>query len=331
MSLRAPLALLTALSVAAATTPLSAAQDVRVTFSGTVGSIGGGGVGTAPFAGVAVGESVTLVADVQLANALPFGRALGLLNWPTSSLTIGAVSDGLAPTPNLQQVSLGDNTVQFGDYVSVSAFLATDSTTQMQILLSDPSSQTWASDQWDDLVGTTVPAFGLISVFQIWSPQGFVDFELTTVQFEAAPGGSIGTRYCTAEPNSAGDIGVVSAFGLNTAADNDFTLVASNLPSGAVGYFLVSANQGFVANAGGSSGNLCLSGAIGRFVGPGQVKARDFAGEIALPIDLTALPAPTGAVSVQAGETWNFQLWHRDQGPMGATSNFTRALSTSFQ
>ncbi|MEM1450669.1 MAG: hypothetical protein AAF957_20610 [Planctomycetota bacterium] len=331
MSLRAPLALLAALSAAAATTPLASAQDVRVTFTGTVSSVVAGGVGTAPFDGAAVGDPVTMVVDVQLANSLPFGRALGLLNWPTSNLTVGSASDGLAPTPDFQQVNLGDDAVQYGDLVGVQAFLTTDATTQMQVFFSDPTGQTWASDQWDDLVGTTVSTAGFLYTFQIWSPQGAVNFDLTTIQFEAAPGGPIGTRYCMAEPNSAGDIGLVSAFGLNTPASNDLTLVASELPPGAVGYFLVSMDQGFVANAGGSSGNLCLSGAIGRYVAPGQVKGRDFAGEIALPIDLTAIPAPTGAVSVQAGETWNFQLWHRDQGAMGATSNFTRALSVSFQ
>ena len=32
---------------------------------------------------------------------------------------------------------------------------------------------------------------------------------------------------------------------------------------------------------------------------------------------------------ILAGETWNFQGWHRDHNP-GSTSNFTQAVSAGF-
>ena len=38
-----------------------------------------------------------------------------------------------------------------------------------------------------------------------------------------------------------------------------------------------------------------------------------------------------GAVAVVAGETWNFQGWHRDAVGGSATSNFTQGVSVTFQ
>ena len=47
-------------------------------------------------------------------------------------------------------------------------------------------------------------------------------------------------------------------------------------------------------------------------------------------IDLTAIPTPTGTTSAMAGDTWNFQCWHRDANPT-ATSNFTNGYRVVFQ
>jgi hypothetical protein len=43
-----------------------------------------------------------------------------------------------------------------------------------------------------------------------------------------------------------------------------------------------------------------------------------------------ALPQPTGAVSAQVGETWNFQAWYRDSNPVN-TSDFTDAIGVEFR
>ena len=83
-------------------------------------------------------------------------------------------------------------------------------------------------------------------------------------------------------------------------------------------------------NPGGSAGNLCVTGAIGRYVGPGQIQNSGGAGAIGLDLDLQQMPTPTGLVAAQSGETWHFQAWHRDFQAGVATSNFTQALSLSF-
>lgn len=123
----------------------------------------------------------------------------------------------------------------------------------------------------------------------------------------------------------------MAASGCNDVAVNDLTLTASELPSDAFGFFITSQTQGFVMQPGTSVGNLCLSGNIGRYVAPGQVLNSGAQGSFSLVLDLTQTPQPSGLVSIAAGETWNFQAWHRDTLPSGPTSNYTEGFEISFQ
>ena len=142
----------------------------------------------------------------------------------------------------------------------------------------------------------------------------------------------LGTTYCNpANNNSTGQPGEISGLGSLVAADNDVTLEASNLPANAFGFFITSQTQNFIQNPGGSEGNLCISGSIGRYVAPGQIQNTGPTGFITLALDLTMTPTPIGSVAIQSGETWNFQAWHRDSGPAGPSSNFTNGLQLDFQ
>ncbi|MEZ6014193.1 MAG: hypothetical protein R3F49_03700 [Planctomycetota bacterium] len=145
--------------------------------------------------------------------------------------------------------------------------------------------------------------------------------------FTAGSGG-VGTNFCGPAPlNSAGTSGSVSAQGSPLLAANHLSLRASQLPTGASGYFLASRTQGSTSIPG-SQGVLCLAGAIGRFVGPGQVMNSGATGQFTLVLDLTALPTPSGSVPANVGETWNFQAWYRDANP-NATSNLTDGVSVT--
>jgi hypothetical protein len=84
-------------------------------------------------------------------------------------------------------------------------------------------------------------------------------------------------------------------------------------------------------NPGGSQGNLCLGGSIGRYVGPGQIQQSGSTGTVSLAIDLAQHPTPTGLVGVLPGETWNFQCWYRDAVGGMATSNFSDGYEVTFQ
>jgi hypothetical protein len=143
---------------------------------------------------------------------------------------------------------------------------------------------------------------------------------------------SVGMNYCgPAVPNSTGASGTMSGSGSASVASNDLVLEASNLPPNAFTFFLTSRSQGSVVMPGGSQGTLCLSGSIGRFVGPGQIQNSGSGGAVTLPIDLTRQPTPMGPVAVAAGETWYFQAWHRDAVSGTPTSNFTDGLAVQFQ
>ena len=162
---------------------------------------------------------------------------------------------------------------------------------------------------------------------EIFLVASFVFATLNGIQIVDSSGGGAGTTYCSpAIPNSTGLPGEISVMGSVVATDNNVTLTASNLPLNSFGFFLTSTTQGFVPNPGGSQGNLCLGGAIGRYVGPGQIKNAGATGVISLLLDLTQTPQPMGFVSVNAGETWNYQAWTRDSVGGMATSNFTNGL-----
>ena len=144
--------------------------------------------------------------------------------------------------------------------------------------------------------------------------------------------GTLGTRYCSpGVNNSTGAPSSIELTGSASVSQNNLSLVASDLPLNAFGFFLTSQAQGFVAGPGGSDGNLCLGGSIGRYVGPGQIVNSGAAGSFTLALDLTQTPTPTGLVAIAAGETWNFQAWHRDAIGGVATSNFTDGISLQFQ
>jgi hypothetical protein len=141
----------------------------------------------------------------------------------------------------------------------------------------------------------------------------------------------IGVNYCTANANSTGQTGVISGAGSASVTANNLTVESTRLPHGSFGVFLTSLTQANTSNPGGSQGILCLGGAIGRYTGPGQIKNTGTTGAISLLLNLTQIPTPTGFVSALAGQTRNFQTWHRDSVGGVATSNFTNSLAVTFQ
>lgn len=139
----------------------------------------------------------------------------------------------------------------------------------------------------------------------------------------------VGTSFCgPAVPNSTGMSSVLTASGSESALDNDLTLVVSSLPTNALTLAIASETQGLVPMSGGSQGTLCLGGLVGRFLA--QATSSGAAGEASITVDLTAIPQPTGSASALAGDTWNFQIWHRDAVGGQATSNFSNGLSVTF-
>lgn len=140
----------------------------------------------------------------------------------------------------------------------------------------------------------------------------------------------IGLNYCgPASVNSTGLSAAISAVGNTLVAENDLILTAENLPTNSFAFFLASRMQGFVTNPGGSAGNICLGGSIGRAVG-GSILNAGTIGSVSVAANLNSMPQPTGPVVVLPGDTWNFQAWYRDAVGGISTSNFTDGLSVAF-
>jgi hypothetical protein len=138
----------------------------------------------------------------------------------------------------------------------------------------------------------------------------------------------IGANYCgPGVANSSVGPAAIRASGQTSVAANDTRLMVTGLPFGSVGFFMASRTEGFVMHPAGSAGNLCLGGAIGRFIAPGQVRFAGTTGTFALRVDLTQIPSPSGSVVAQPGDAWRFQAWYRDSVQGVAGSNFTDAVA----
>ncbi|MDF1839548.1 MAG: right-handed parallel beta-helix repeat-containing protein [Planctomycetota bacterium] len=136
---------------------------------------------------------------------------------------------------------------------------------------------------------------------------------------------------CLSTANSTGQPGLIHFSGSRDLSVNQLTLRASGLPLNEFGYFLTSQTRGFAALPGGSQGNLCLGGALGRFNQAGQIRTSGALAEFSLPLNPGTLPHPQGSVSVHAGETWHFQGWFRDGNAGVGASNFTDRVSIRFE
>ena len=145
---------------------------------------------------------------------------------------------------------------------------------------------------------------------------------------ESGVPGPIVTNYCAANANSTGSTGSITARNIDLSSYT-LQLEATNLPPDAFAYSLASETQDLPLNPGGSAGNLCLGGSIGRVVG-GAILNTGGAGSLLEVVDLNLIPQPSGAVAVQPGSTWHFQFWHRDSQSGLSTSNFTDGVRIQF-
>ncbi|MFT6832706.1 MAG: hypothetical protein ACJAZN_002884 [Planctomycetota bacterium] len=133
------------------------------------------------------------------------------------------------------------------------------------------------------------------------------------------------SSYCTAVPNSTGISAAIGTTGTPSLSSGSLGLTASALPQNSLGYFLFSADQGFVPTFGGSAGNLCLGGQLYRL--SNFVLSSGGAGQVALPLPFGGLPP---GLTADIGIEWNFQYWFRDQNGGVPTSNTTDGITVVF-
>lgn len=139
----------------------------------------------------------------------------------------------------------------------------------------------------------------------------------------------LSANYCDANVNMDGLVGRISVAGSPLIGLNSLELMASEVPTNQFGYFVFSRTQGYLNPFGGGQGALCIAAPIRRLSGPGQVLNTGTTGKTTLPVDLTSLPS---GVVVLAGESLNFQFWHREYDTSGnPTSNTTDAIEVCFR
>lgn len=145
-----------------------------------------------------------------------------------------------------------------------------------------------------------------------------------------------GELLCRGEPNSTGAPSTLAALSVSEfeVAANDLSLEVSGLPPLVLGFFIVSRNFGVFNAVGGGDGRLCIgSSDVGRY--SSSLNASSAKGEVAFDIDNTSVPLPSAGstgLAVEAGDTLNFQFWHRDTSAAGLnTSNLSDAVTVTFQ
>lgn len=136
----------------------------------------------------------------------------------------------------------------------------------------------------------------------------------------------IGTIFCQGQPNSTGAASVMTATGSSDVSQNDLTLTVDGLPTNQFGLFITSQTPIFAPNPGGSNGDLCIGGSLGRI--PTLVNS-GATGDVSLALDLTGLPNSSALYAVMPGDTVYFQLWHRDTAAPGF-SNFSPGIEIAF-
>lgn len=134
---------------------------------------------------------------------------------------------------------------------------------------------------------------------------------------------------CDGEVNGFGAPARLRIVGSDEVAFSDLRLMVTGVPPVTTVLPLFSRATDFIPMAGGSSGTLCLGGAIGRsFPVPLSIP---FVQHVTIPVFPNAMPQPSGPVQAMAGETWYMQVWYRDAFSGAGPSNFSDAIAIEFR
>jgi len=227
-------------------------------------------------------------------------------------------------------VAAGNIVKQGGDYrVALSERHQTlDST-------SDPEYQVSVATLWDGDADELEDDGAAIWLRETSTAQGFGNLDGAYLEQDTLIGTqqlARGVQYCDANPNSIGTFGGRTSTWLWIRGDGIETTthyaIARDVPPNRFGYLIASLNTGDINMPGNSAGRICIGSPIGRFAA--QIANSGPDGVIVTQIDPQLLPQPGMTVAALPGESWHFQLWHRDLDGGGSTSNFSNACRVVF-
>ncbi|MEM8713801.1 MAG: hypothetical protein AAGG01_22900, partial [Planctomycetota bacterium] len=280
-----------------------------------------------------------------------FGDSLSVVDFAGAASAVSAVIPGLDGAFEVEVGPFGDY-LYVGNFASAASSISVISTAAASVMttvsLPDPPAYmellgsvllVTAGDELHRLRADGPTTFVIESIDLAGSPADLGFSPALGVAITTQPGATDGADLTTfggvpsndcgpAVPNSSGLSGEMQIEGTFLAGGLPLKLRGVNLPTFSFGYFLNSRTTGFTANPGGSQGNLCLGGSIGRFNTLAMNSGAG--GTIEIDVDTNSVPGVPFAVAIQPGETWHFQLWFRDANP-GVTSNFTDRVGVTFE
>ncbi|MEO1697864.1 MAG: hypothetical protein AAFU73_11265 [Planctomycetota bacterium] len=134
-------------------------------------------------------------------------------------------------------------------------------------------------------------------------------------------------QYCEGTVNSTGDRGFLRLEGSRDASTVK-SAVGEAIPPNQFCLLVAGSGFGLMPALGGGEGTLCLGGTLGRY--NDQLAAADASGVVTFTINPANIPAGGSFFTAQPGVFYQFQVWHRDVGGAGATSNLTNAVTILF-
>ena len=186
----------------------------------------------------------------------------------------------------------------------------------------------YAADQGGDLWGAGVVGlmYRLDSTTGEWiehfDPSAQTSY-LFDIAFRFGPNGQGYASLCDGQANSTGEVGTLELLGNAVAANNQLELISRDLPANVFGYYLLSNQVGSLPVG---EGTLCLGQPLYRYSNSVLVSSAE--GTVRFSLNLGQLASGLPALP---GDTYHFQLWHRDTtGGMG-TSNLSSAVSVTFE
>ncbi|MEZ6015606.1 MAG: hypothetical protein R3F49_10860 [Planctomycetota bacterium] len=314
------LPLLTALLALA---PAAVAGEYVLTVHGTVANAGPA-PSSGPFTGVTSGDPVTLRLEVFVPGTVvsPGQYVSYTIDAAASTLEIGGAVGALAGGNVALQndFPVADGIRMFGAPLAGGGSIAFE--------CGEATGTMFSSADISMELGTLSASIFSSYNFLLTGNGGFVEIQPTDVTIGVP---TIGSVFCTAGavPNSTGLASSIFATGSDVLADDDVTLHVANAPANSFGYFITSPTDPTSCVLTGGPGQLCLCSPVGRYLN--SIQSSGALGTYEHRIDVTAMPQPNGLVAAQVGETWSFQVWHRDSVMGTATSNFSDGVSVTFR